>query len=126
MFAIDGWTVFVYDYAGGSAAMTQGERATWARSLTGDTNAEGFLVLEANDSLALSRAGDELAPQLTLHGEHGSVTLSASPCRTPPPGAGGTLCFDGADASVLEIAASPEFEEAIRAGLRINGVAATP
>lgn len=58
------WSVLVYDYAGGEAAMTDAERASWAASFSGRETDDGFLVLEGSGPLRLARAGEHARPEL--------------------------------------------------------------
>jgi hypothetical protein len=80
-FQFDRWTVLVYDYPRGAAAMTRGQRTTWARNMSGRETAAGFLRLSSDPPLGLARAGEHAGPQLSFGGYAGPLTLHPGRCR---------------------------------------------
>jgi hypothetical protein len=58
------WTVEVYDYPSGPAAMTDAERRTFQASLHGRETADGFLILDATPPLTLAQANETAGPAL--------------------------------------------------------------
>jgi hypothetical protein len=67
VFAFGHWRVEVYDYAAGDpAAMTDDERRSFSRSLSGRETDDGFLILEASPPLRLAEAGEHAGPTLEL------------------------------------------------------------
>jgi hypothetical protein len=83
VFAFGRWRLEVYDYAAGDpAAMTDEERRSFQRSLSGHETDDGFLVLEASPPLRLAAAGEHAGPQLELGPPSAPpwLTLSLHPC----------------------------------------------
>jgi hypothetical protein len=80
------WTVLVYDYPPGfgSASMTDGERAAWSRSLTGQETRRGFLRLAGRGSLRLAAAGEGAGAQLSFGSPGGRRWLALFPGRCRP------------------------------------------
>lgn len=78
------WAVLVYDYAGGGAAMTDAERATWAASFSGRETGDGFLLLQASGPLRLARASEHAGPELTFSEGKPTRALSLYPGKCRP------------------------------------------
>lgn len=66
-FEFGSWTVSFDD----DGRLSDEERRTWARSLTGHETEDGFLVLEARSPLRLARAGEYPAPMQLWFGSPG-------------------------------------------------------
>jgi len=80
------WTVLVYDYASGMAAMTDAERASWAANFSG-READGFLLLEQSGPLRLARVGEHAGPALVFGtGAEPERSLTLYPGRCRPHG----------------------------------------
>jgi hypothetical protein len=98
MFAFGDWTMLVWtgppasDPSAGVVAMSDEERRTWAASVSGETNAEGYLVLTPRAPLSWAATA---APD----GQFGDLTLGlyVRECEgnppIPPGGTGVSLCF---------------------------------
>jgi hypothetical protein len=82
------WTVLVYDYASDGpmpgAAMTDAERALWARSFSGRETEDGFLLLEGKHPLTLQRPGSAYGPSLAFGSVEPPRSLTLYPGRCVP------------------------------------------
>jgi hypothetical protein len=77
--------------------LSEVEEATWARSLIGQENDDGFLVLQALPPLQLTPTGGHSGPQLWLQGESSFPFITVIPRKCDPNRPGG-----GEEVSVME------------------------
>jgi hypothetical protein len=65
-FQFGSWTVLVYDYQEPGARMSDEQRSLWATHLRGQETSGGWLILEADPPLWLTRAGEHAGPQINF------------------------------------------------------------